>query len=895
MLSARLPRNVNFIKHLPKFYTTETSIESSNGNKNNCDSFPKEAEVVIIGGGSIGCNTLYHLTKLGVNNVVLLEKNKLTSGTTWHTAGLIWSLRPNDVDIELYSHTRHLLKDVLKEETGVDPGWINNGGLFIASNTQRLKEYERLKTIGKMFGIESFLLNPQETKELYPLLETSDIVGSLYSPSDGTVDPTGMCTALTRASTTAGAKIFEDCSVTGIDTQVDEYGTNRIQAVQTSNGPIKTNCVVNGSGVWAPYIGKLAEVNIPQVAMKHAYVVTAAIDGVRDKPNVRDHDLSLYLKLQGDVLQIGGYEPNPIFLDRVEEDFSFGLYDLDWDVFSFNSENAIKRMPIIASTNVPSTVCGPESFTPDHKPIVGEDPTLRGFFHASGCNSMGMNLGGGIGRELSKWIVHGHPDLDMFGYDIRRFYPGLTANQKWIKERSHEAYAKNYSIVFPNDQPLASRNMRKDPFHGVLLKAGCFYQEAHGWERPGWFSPDGPSPILPYDYYGNYEHDKHENYKYFDRLKNDYSFDFPKQHDLIRNEVLCCRERVAVFNMSYFGKFYLTGPDAKKAADWIYTNHVTKPAGATTYTCMCNKRGGVEADLTVSAINPGEGSACDPQFEGYGYYIAAGGGAAQQNWSHILTVIQDNKFDVSLTDYSEEMGMLSIQGPKSRDVLNKISDADLSNENFKFSTNQIINVAGHKVRALRLTFVGELGWELHIPKESCIEVYKAIMKAGEEYGIGNAGYRAIDSLSLEKGYRHWHADIRSDDTPLEGGLAFTCKFKTDIDFLGRNALVQQKKDGLQRKLACFTVDEYVPLVGMEIIYRNDETVGFVRRADYAFALGKSMCYGYIAKPDKSKITNDYLKEGDYKLESYGKIYTAKLHLKSLFDPKNERIKGIYSS
>ncbi|XP_074650089.1 sarcosine dehydrogenase, mitochondrial-like [Tubulanus polymorphus] len=861
-------------------------------NRNGEKTVPKSAEVVVIGGGSIGCNTLYHLTKLGVKNAVLIEKDQLTAGTTWHTAGLLWRLRPNDVEIQLINYTRDLLKQ-LEVETGVVPGWIENGGLFIASNKERLDEYKRLLSIGKVYGVESYILGKKETKDLYPLMNVDDVYGTLYSPGDGTMDPAGFCSALSRGATRAGAQVVTDCSVTGINVKEDDFGVRRVASVETSKGTIETNCVVNCAGVWAPLLGRMAGVNVPLIAMKHAYVVSERIEGIQNMPNVRDHDASVYLRLQGDALSIGGYEPNPIFWEQVDKDFAFSLFELDWDVFGVHIEGAINRVPVIEQTGVKSTVCGPESFTADHKPLMGESPEVRGFFLGCGFNSSGMMLGGGCGRELARWIVHGQPQFDMFSYDIRRFPHKLTDNNRWIKERSHEAYAKNYATVFPHDEPLASRNMRKDPLYQVLAEQGCHFQERHGWERPGWFNKDGPVPPLEYDYYGNYDIPANENNGYFDKLKLDYFFEFPKHHDLIKEECLTCREKAAVFNMSYFGKFYLVGPDAAKAVDWIFTNNLRKDPGSTVYTCMLNKQGGVEGDLTVSVIEPGSGGPHAPKFDGVGYYLAVGGAAGQQGWSHITSIIQDQKFNCQLIDHTDDMGMLSVQGPKSRDILKSLIDTDLSNEAFPFSSHKVVKVAGHECRAMRLSFVGELGWELHVPNESLVAVYEAVMREGKDYGACNAGYRAIDSLSIEKGYRHWHADLRPDDTPLEAALAFTCKMKTDIPFLGRDALEKQKADGLKRKLVCFTIDDHVPLHGLEAIFRDDIPVGYIRRAEYAFALGKSIGYGYVCHPEGKTVNNAFLKSGQYRLEQMGTSYDATVHVQTPFDPKNNRVKGLY--
>ncbi|XP_045326226.1 sarcosine dehydrogenase, mitochondrial isoform X1 [Leopardus geoffroyi] len=883
---------------------------------------PGTAHVVVIGGGSLGCQTLYHLAKLGVSGAVLLERERLTSGTTWHTAGLLWQLRPSDVEVELLAHTRRVVSHDLEEETGLHTGWIQNGGLFIASNRQRLDEYKRLMSLGKAYGVESHVLSPAETKALYPLMNVDDLYGTLYVPHDGTMDPAGTCTALTRAAAARGAQVIENCPVTGIRVRTDDFGVRRVAAVETEHGSIQTPCVVNCAGVWAGAVGRMAGVKVPLVAMHHAYVVTERIEGIQNMPNVRDHDASVYLRLQGDALSVGGYETNPIFWEEVSDKFAFGLFDLDWDVFTQHIEGAINRVPVLEKTGVKSTVCGPgveqggeatcevqgtartsrmpsvlmgrESFTPDHKPLMGEAPELRGFFLGCGFNSAGMMLGGGCGQELAHWIVHGRPEKDMYSYDIRRFHHLLTDHRRWIRERSHESYAKNYSVVFPHDEPLAGRNMRTDPLHEELLARGCVFQERQGWERPGWFTPKGTAPVLRYDYYGAYGNRMHEDHAYGRLLGDEYTFDFPPHHDVIKKECLACRGAAAVFNMSYFGKFYLVGLDARKAADWLFSADVSRPPGSTVYTCMLNHRGGTESDLTVSRLAPGpQASALAPAFEGDGYYLAVGGAVAQHNWSHISTVLQDQKFRCQLIDSSEDLGLISIQGPASRAILQEVLDADLSDEAFPFSTHKLVRAAGHLVRAMRLSFVGELGWELHVPKPACVAVYQAVMAAGTKHGLVNAGYRAIDSLSIEKGYRHWHADLRPDDSPLEAGLAFTCKLKSAVPFLGREALEKQRAEGLHRRLVCFTVDEKVPMFGLEAIWRNGQVVGHVRRADFGFAVDKTLAYGYIRDPSGQSVTLDFVKSGDYALERMGVAYPARAHLKSPFDPDNKRVKGIY--
>ncbi|XP_072816597.1 sarcosine dehydrogenase, mitochondrial isoform X2 [Vicugna pacos] len=691
-------------KSVPCQRTLKESQDPSAAARGPSRPLPSTASVVVIGGGSLGCQTLYHLAKLGVSGAVLLERQRLTSGTTWHTAGLLWQLRPSDVEVELLAHTRRVVSRDLEEETGLHTGWIQNGGLFIASNRQRLDEYKRLMSLGKAYGVESHVLSPAETKALYPLMNVDDLFGTLYVPHDGTMDPAGTCSTLARAATARGVQVIENCPVTGIRVRTDDFGVRRVAAVETEHGSIQTPCVVNCAGVWAGAVGQMAGVKVPLVAMHHAYVITERIEGIQNMPNVRDHDASVYLRLQGDALSVGGYEANPIFWEEVSDKFAFGLFDLDWDVFAQHIEGAIRRVPVLERTGVKSTVCGPESFTPDHKPLMGEAPELRGFYLGCGFNSAGMMLGGGCGQELAHWIVHGRPEKDMHGYDIRRFHHSLTDHSRWIRERSHESYAKNYSVVFPHDEPLAGRNMRRGPLHEELLERGCVFQERHGWERPGWFSPQGAAPVLPYDYCGAYGNRAHEDYAYGRLLAAEHTFDFPPHHDVIKKECLACRGAAAVFDMSYFGKFYLVGPDARKAADWLFSADVSRPPGTTVYTCMLNHRGGTESDLTVSRLAPGpQASPLAPAFEGDGYYLAVGGAVAQHNWSHITTVLQDREFRCQLIDSSEDLGLISVQGPASRAILQEVLDADLSNEAFPFSTHKLVRAAGHlaEVRSRR--------------------------------------------------------------------------------------------------------------------------------------------------------------------------------------------------
>lgn len=486
---------------------------------------------MILGGGSAGVNTLYQLSKKNVN-AVLLERAQLTAGTTWHTAGLVWRLRPNDVEIQLLATTRDLLMS-LEDETGMNSGWIQNGGIFISHSQPRTDEYRRLQTLGKYFGIESHILSPIETQKVFPLLDPNSFENALYSPGDGVVDPAQMCAALAKAATTNGGRVIENCPVEELIVEENHLGIKTVKGVKTSQGIIKAETVINATGVWGKDLLQPHNVHLPLVPMKHAYVISDTIKEVQGMPNVRDHDYSIYFRIQGSSICMGGYENNPILLDNVAKDFNFGLYDLDYSVFDTHIDGAVKLCPRFGEAGIKSTICGPESFTPDHKPLMGPDPHISGLFHNCGFNSAGMMLGAGCAKQLASWIIHDRPDLHMFAYDIRRFTPKQKKSYEWAVERSHESYAKNYSIVFPNDQPLAGRNFIKDPFHDILVKYGAVMEERSGYERPGYYIHEDTAPVQKYDWYGYYGNEKNKNTSYADALKGDYKFTFSDHHDLV--------------------------------------------------------------------------------------------------------------------------------------------------------------------------------------------------------------------------------------------------------------------------------------------------------------------------------------------------------------------------
>ncbi|KAK3861533.1 hypothetical protein Pcinc_032521 [Petrolisthes cinctipes] len=744
-----------------------------------------------------------------------------------------------------------------------------------------------MATFGRNFGLECYMVGPSEVKKMNPLLDTTQIANALYNPNGGSMEPAGVCEALTRAAVRAGAKVVEDCRVTAISTQETLLGGRRVTEVHTQRGNINTSAVINATGAWANDICGLVGVHVPQQVFKHWYVGTGSMAGLEGVvPVTRNYSASCYYKPQGDSLVIGGFETNPIPIDKPSPDFHFGMYEPDWEHFSGFLEKAAKVVPAIESAGIKSTVHGLESFTPDNKPILGEDANVQGFYHCTGFSSHGMQMSGGCGQQMAHWVVEGRPTIDMFTYDVRRLNPGLTRDQGWVLNRSGDKYSKNYSIAFPHDESLFCRGKRLSPLHQELEAGGCVFQERQGMERPGWFHSH-PVPLPLQDSVDT---------RYEEVLKLDYTFDLPAHFETLRQECLSCRKHAAVFDLTSFGKFLMTGRDAEAAADWLFSADVTaKAPGATVYTCMLNSRAGVEADLTVSVCEAGEGLPNAPQFEGRGFYLTTGGPTAEYCRAHVVCEARRRGWQVHVADLSEELAILSVQGPNSRAILRKLTSDSLDDASFPLYSHRVITVASHRLHAIRLSFVGELGWELHIPRASAVEVYRAVKEAGRDVGLVDAGFRAMESLSCEKGYRHWHADLRLDDTPLEAGLAFTCKLKTDTDFLGRKALEEQKAKGVRRRLVTLTLQDHQhPLWGQEVIKRDGHVVGYVRCAQHAFTLGQVIAYGYVQQPDGGPVTRDFLSTGDWQVEARLKHLPVTLNLTHPFDPQNLRLKGIYS-
>lgn len=810
---------------------------------------PSSAAVIVVGGGIVGCSTAWHLAALGVGEVLLLERDKLTSGSTWHAAGLVGQLRANANITRLLGYSVELY-DRLEAETGQATGWKRNGGLRLACNADRWTEVRRQATTARSFGLEMHLLSAKEAQALWPLMQVDDVVGAAFLPTDGQANPSDIALALAKGARAKGVRIVEDVTVTGF---VVEGG--RIRAVETDRGRVSCGKLVLASGQWTRQLAGRLGVNVPLVSVQHQYVITEPMPGVTPGlPTLRDPDRLTYYKEEVGGLVMGGYEPNPIpwALDGVPERFAHQLLDEDWEHFEPIMELALGRVPALADAGIKTMINGPESFTPDGNFILGEAPEVANVFVGAGFNAFGIAAGGGAGMALAEWVARGAPPFDLWAVDIRRFGPPHQ-DTAWVRTRTLEAYARHYTMAWPLEEMTAGRPLRRSPLYDRLASAGAVFGEKLGWERANWFAAPG------------------------EKAQDCYGFGRQNWFEAVGREHRAAREAVALFDQSSFAKYELSGPDAEAALSWLCANDVTKPAGSLTYTQMLNERGGIECDLTVARLGPDR------------FYIVTGTGFATHDRHWIERNIPSG-MEVRLADVTNAHAVLSLFGPKAREVLRPLTRADLANDAFPFGTVREIGIAGCPVRALRVTYVGELGWELHVPVELALTLFEAIAEAGRPHGLVLAGYRAIESLRLEKAYRAWGSDIGPDHTPLMAGLGWAVKLKKEIPFLGRKALEAQLQRPLPRLLAGFTVaDPAVVLLGRETIHRNGERVGWLASAGWGYTLGCGIGLGYVR--DEAGVDRAHVLGGSYELEVAGERVPAEVFLEPRYDPRNERIKA----
>jgi glycine cleavage system aminomethyltransferase T/glycine/D-amino acid oxidase-like deaminating enzyme len=812
---------------------------------------PGRARVVIIGGGVIGASVAYHLTALGWTDVLLLEQGQLSCGTTWHAAGLVGQLRASEAGTRLVQYSTRLYER-LERETGQSAGFRRCGGLIVARTPDRMTALRRTDATGQAFGIECELLSAAQAAERYPLLRSDDLVGALWLPGDGRADPVDLTAALARGARQRGAVIRERVRVTGILTV-----NGRATGVRTDSGDVEAEVVVNCAGQWAKQVGAMAGVTVPLHSAEHFYVVTEQIAGVHPQlPVLRDPDGYTYFKEEVGGLVVGGFEPEAkpwVSPEELPFPFEFQLLEEDWDHFSLLMDSAVHRLPVLAETGIRKFYNGPESFTPDNQFILGEAPELAGFFVAAGFNSVGIASAGGAGLALAQWITDGQPDADLTAVDIRRF-AAFNGNSRWLRDRVSEVLGLHYAIGWPNRELETARPFRRSPVYPQLAQAGACFGSKMGWERANFFAPPGESAVI------------------------DYSWGQQNWQPWSSAEQEATRQRVAVFDQTSFSKYLVAGDDAESALQWLCTNDVAVAPGRTVYTGMLNCRGTYESDITVTRLSATE------------YLLVASSATTERDSDHIRRRMPPGS-SVTLTDVTSGYAVYGVMGPASRLLLSRLTRASLEEPSFPFGSSASIDLGYATVRATRITYVGELGWELYVPAEFAVGVYADLMAAGADLGVANAGYYAIESLRLEKAYRAFGRELTPDYNPAEAGLLFACKLGGGLAFLGREAVEKARADGPRRRLVSVVLaDAGAMLWGGELLLRDGEPAGLLTSGAYGATIGAPVGLGYLRDPAGGVVTADFVRSGSYQVNVGGQLVSAAVHLRPPFDPAGSRIR-----
>ena len=814
-------------------------------------SFPTQARVVIIGGGVIGCSTAYHLVKLGWKDIVLLERAQLTAGTTWHAAGLVEAGGFFDeTTLEMAKYTLELYSS-LEAETGLSTGFKDVGMIEFASTPSRLEGHRRIDAFARYFGVPMEEISPEKIKELWPLAYVDDILAGFLTHSDGRVNPIDVTMAMAKGARMKGLNILEETPVVGL-----KKDGKRITSVVTERGEIQAEYVVSCAGMWSREVGKMAGVNIPLQAAEHYYLITEPIEGVHsDLPVLVDLDKYAYYREETGGILLGLFEPvaAPWAVDGIPKNFTFGEIQPDWDRMMPYIEDAMERTPPLKDVGVHKFFCGPESFTPDLSPIMGLAPELDNLYVAAGFNSLGILLGGGAGKVLAQWITDGVPDVDITGIDIARMAP-FQNTPKYLKDRTVEMLGLLFEEAFPNKYPKTARNVRKSAFHDRMVEAGAYFAEYAGWETPDWFAPEEVKPEI-----------------------EEYSWGRQNWFEYSAAEHRAVRESVAMLDYSVMGKILVQGRDAEKYLNRICANNVAVPVGRCVYTQWLNETGTIEADLTVTRL-------AEDQF-----LVLSGDASlvAVQAWLRRHIPAEAHVF---VTNISSAYSVLNVQGPKSRDFLSSVTHADMSNEAFPFLTTQEIDIGYALVRAIRVTYMGELGWELYIPTEFSLHVFDTLMKAGEDFGLKLFGLQALNSLRLEKAYRDYGGDIDNTDTPLEVGLGYFVDFDKPGGFIGRDALLRLKETGHRYRMPQFLLEDPEPMMHFgEIIYRDGVAVGHIMAGAFGHTLGASVGVGPVENGGEP-VTVDFIKSGTYEIDIAGVRYPAKASLAPMYDPKLKKVR-----
>jgi 4-methylaminobutanoate oxidase (formaldehyde-forming) len=818
----------------------------------------EHARAVIIGGGVGGTSIAYHLAEMGWTDIVLVDRAELTSGSTFHSAGLVGQLRSSTTLTRMMMYGADLYRR-LTRETGVDVSWHEVGSLRLASSKERFEELQRQAGWAKTFGLPLELITPEEAQAKFPLMTLDGVLGAVWLPTDGWLDPSGLAQALAAGARAKGAQIRQHTRVVGIDVERGRVTGVQVETRDGGRDTIEAEVVVNAGGMFAPEIGRLAGVSVPIIPMAHQYLFTNAIPGVTPNlPTMRDPDRLCYFREEVGGLCMGGYErdPMPWSLDGVPPDFNHRLLEPDWPRFESIMQGAISRVPAIEDAGVTRMINGPEAFTPDNEFILGESD-VRGFFVAAGFCAHGIAGTGGIGKQMAHWIVDGEPELDLWKMDIRRF-GGQYRSQALTLARTYENYATYYDIHYPNEERLAGRPLRLSPAYEELKGLGAVFGEKSMWERPNWFQPNEEGAGV-------------STRASLEELR---PRGWAGQHwsPAIGAEALATRQTAAIFDESSFAKIEIEGPGATAFLQRLSANDIDKPVGSITYTSMLNQRGGIECDFTVTRRDVNR------------YLIVTGTAFGNHDLGWMLRHLPDDG-SVRIRDATSALACFGIWGPKAREILQGISKDDLSNEAFSYLTSRMITLGSVTALALRVTYVGELGWELYAPSEYGRALWDTLWDAGREHGLVAGGYRAIDSLRLEKGYRAWSSDITPEETPYEAGLGFAVALDKDSEFIGRAALVTAKAAGPRKRLRCLVLDDPRSVcLANEPVRVDGRIVGRVTSGGYGFAVEKSIAFAYLP-PEQAAIGT----RGD--VEVFGEWIGFEIVKEPLWDPEGARIRS----
>jgi len=801
---------------------------------------PSSCKVVVIGGGVIGCSVAYHLAKFGWKDTILLERDQLTSGTTWHAAGLVSQLGPSAAITKIRKYSLDLYKE-LEKKVDHSPGLRLNGALSIAQNKGRWQELQRQATTAQLYDVDVRILDKNQIKKEYPIINTDDVIGGILMPGDGAADPSGVTHMLAKAARMEGAQIFEKSPVEEIVTK-----NGKISGVKVNGQEIECEYIVLASGMWSRQIGEKAGVSIPLYPAEHFYIITEPIKNLsKTLPVIRDYDNRTYIKEDAGKILVGIFEGKSIpawdKTNVVPEDFSFGEFQENFEHFEPYLTAAIKRFPVLETAGIRKFFSGPESFTPDTNTLLGEVPEIKNFFVCCGLNSIGIGSGGGVGKATAEWMMTGHINEDIFNYDIKRFQ-NFHSKLDFIKSRITESLGDLYGMHWPFKQHKTSRNIKTLPHHENLKSFGACFGVSGGYERPMWFALDG------------------------EKAEYEYSYNYQNWYPSAEHETNNTIKNVGLFDLTPFSKFEIFSDKAHQELQKICTSNIKDEFGKCTYTHMLNSDGGIEADVTVVCLEKNH------------FRIISPAATRERDKFHIRKHLSK---EIELKDVTDDLCVFGLFGPKSRDLIKTISNDDFENDNFKFGTAKFISIEGVKIWAQRLSYVGELGYELYVKFKDSKKIYELIINKGKEFNLSNCGMHAMDIMRMESGFLHWGHDISPEENQYQAGLKFTISYKKGVDFIGKQALEKIKKEKITSRFAMFTLKDSKPgeplLLHDEPIYIDDKIIGRTTSGNYSFNYNKNLSFGYIT----TNLTNEKLKIKNLYIEVEKKKYPTNIEFKPL--------------